>query len=101
MLAIESQTRGVFNVVGPRRGARCTSRSRETGGTPLPLARDDRPAGDPAAVPLGLYPFPPRAMDFAKYQCTLDGTRFREATGFDAALSLAETFAAVARMTPR
>ena len=93
-LAIECQTRGVFNVVGSG-AVPLHVAIRETGGTPMPLPEF---AARPAIQQLfrwGLYPFPPRAMDFAKYQCTLDGTRFREATGFTPRFSLRETFAAV------
>ena len=72
----------------PRRraAARRHPRNRRHGAA---AARDGRAAGD--LRPLfrwGLYPFPPRAIDFAKYQCTLDGTRFREATGFTPRFSL-------------
>jgi UDP-glucose 4-epimerase len=94
VLAIECQTRGVFNVVGPGVVPLHVA-IRETGGTPMPLPEF---AARPVIQQLfrwGLYPFPPRAIDFAKYQCTLDGTRFREATGFVPRFSLGETFAAV------
>ena len=43
----------------------------------------------------GLYSLPSGAMDFIKYQCTLDGSRFRQATGFAPRFSLEETFASV------
>lgn len=94
VLAIESRTRGVFNVVGPG-AVPLHVAIREIGSTPMPLPEL---AVRPVIQRLfrwGLYPFPPRAIDFAKYQCTLDGTRFREATGFTPRFSLGETFAAV------
>jgi UDP-glucose 4-epimerase len=94
VLAIEGHIRGVYNVVGPG-AVPLHVAIRETGSRPLPLPEM---AARPVIQSLfrwGLYPFPPRAMDFAKYQCTLDGTRFREATGFMPRFSLAETFAAV------
>jgi len=94
VLAIENHTRGVFNVVGPG-AVPLHVAIRETGSAALALPEF---AVRPAIQQLfrwGLYPFPPRAIDFAKYQCTLDGTRFREATGFTPRFSLAETFAAV------
>jgi UDP-glucose 4-epimerase len=94
VLAIESQTRGVFNLVGP--GAVPLHLAiRETGSRPLPLPEMVARPVIQRLFRWGLYPFPPRAMDFAKYQCTLDGTRFREATGFVPRFSLSETFAAV------
>ena len=94
VLAIECETRGVFNVVGPG-AVPLHVAIRETGSTALPLPEF---AARPAIRQLfrwGIYPFPPRAIDFAKYQCTLDGRRFREATGFVPRFSLGETFAAV------
>ena len=94
VLAIESRARGVFNLVGPG-AVPLHAAIRETGGTPLPLPEF---AARPVIQRLfrwGLYPFPPRAIDFAKYQCTLDGARFRDATGFTPRFSLGETFAAM------
>ncbi len=93
VLAIESRLRGVFNLVGPG-AVPLHIAIGETGNTALPLPEF---AARPVIQQLfrwGLYPFPPRAIDFAKYQCTLDGRRFREATGFAPRFSLAETFAA-------
>jgi UDP-glucose 4-epimerase len=94
VLSLERELRGVFNVVGPG-AVPLHVAIREVGATALPL-----PEG--VAIPVisrlfrwGLYAFPPRAIDFAKYQCTLDGTRFQQATGFEPRFSLAETFAAV------
>jgi hypothetical protein len=40
---------------------------------------------------------PPGAFDFVKYPCTLDGRRFRTATGFTPHHSLEDTFASVHR----
>lgn len=94
VLAMERGVRGAFNVVGPG-AVPLHVAIREVGSTPMPLPE---PIVRPAIARLfrwGLYPFPPRAMDFAKYQCTLDGSRFRDATGFVPRYSLAETFAAV------
>ena len=94
VLAIECQTRGVFNLVGPG-AVPLHVAIRETGSQKLPLPESlARPVIN-QLFRWGVYPFPPRAIDFAKYQCTLDGTLFREATGFMARFSLAETFAAV------
>lgn len=94
VLSLERRARGAFNVVGPD-AVPLHVAIREVGRTALPLPEF---AIRPAIGQLfrwGLYPFPPRAIDFAKYQCTLAGTRFREATGFTPRYSLAETFAAV------
>jgi UDP-glucose 4-epimerase len=94
VLSLERRVRGAFNVVGPD-AVPLHVAIREVGRTALPLPEF---AIRPAIQRLfrwGLYPFPPRAIDFAKYQCTLDGSRFRQATGFTPRYSLAETFAAV------
>ena len=95
-IAIEKRIRGVYNVVGP--GAVPMSVAiRETGGRPIhlpePLARVviDR------LFRYKLYPFPAGAIDFVKYPCTLDGTRFRKETGFQPLFGLREIFASVTR----
>lgn len=92
--AIETGIRGVFNVVGP--GAVPISTAiRESGGTALPVPET------PTRILLrnlfrwGLFPFPADAVDFIKYPCTIDGRRFREATGFLAQRSLGETLRSV------
>ena len=41
--------------------------------------------------------FPPEALDFIKYPCTVCGERFYRATGFEPLFSLEDTFASVAR----
>lgn len=91
VLGIEKDVRGVFNVTGPGEVPLRVA-IRETGGTPLPLP-------EPLARPLltrlfglGLYPFPPGALDFIKYTCTISGRRFEEATGFRPLYSLRELF---------
>ena len=94
VLAIEHHTRGVFNITGPG-AVPLHVAIRETGGTAMPLPEFAVRAAIQRLFRWGLYPFPPRAIDFAKYQCTLDGTRFREATGFTPRFSLGEIFAAV------
>jgi UDP-glucose 4-epimerase len=94
VLAIESQTHGVFNLVGPG-AVPLHIAIAETGGSKLPLPEMVARPVIQRLFRWGLYPFPPRAMDFAKYQCTLDGTRFREATGFVPRFSLRETFASM------
>jgi UDP-glucose 4-epimerase len=94
VLAIERNARGVFNVVGPG-AVPLHVAIREIGGSALPLPEMLLRAAIRQLFRWGLYPFPTGAMDFVKYQCTLDGGRFREATGFEPRFSLAETFAAV------
>ena len=93
-LAIENETRGVFNVTGPS-AVPLGVAIEEIGGRPLPLPDGITRSAISRLFRWGLYPFPPGAMDFVKYQCTLDGSRFRAATGFAPRFNLAETFATV------
>lgn len=93
-LALERGTHGVFNVVGPGAVPFHTA-IRETGGTPVPLPESlARPLFE-RLFDLGLFPMPAGAIDFAKYPCTLDGSRFRRTTGFRPRFSLREIFASV------
>lgn len=94
VVAIERRARGAFNVVGEGTVPLLTA-IEAVGSTPLPLPEFAMRTAVQTLFRWGLYGFPPRAMDFAKYQCTLDGRRFRDATGFVPHYTLAETFAAV------
>ena len=94
VLAIERDARGAFNVVGPGAVPLHTA-IREVGRVPLPLPEVAVRSAIQALFRWKLFAFPPRAIDFAKYQCTLDGRRFRDATGFTPRYSLTETFAAM------
>ncbi len=92
LLALEHRLRGIFNVDGP--GA-------------VPIKRAIREMGrqrvsipDPIAhllirtlFNLNIYAFPAGAVDFLKYPCTVNGSRFREATGFRPRHPLGEIFA--------
>lgn len=93
-LALERQVRGVFNVVGPG-AVPLHVAIRETGGKPLPLPELAARAAVARLFQFGLYPFPPDAIDFIKYQCTLDGRRFAHATGFKPLFDLNDTFGSV------
>lgn len=91
--ALESGLRGVFNVTGP-------------GEVPLHVLIDEAGA---RAIPLpeplihlvkgrlGFPEIPRGALDYLKYACTVDGSRFREATGFEPAHGLVETLRSVPR----
>ncbi|OGP84434.1 MAG: hypothetical protein A2Y95_02875 [Deltaproteobacteria bacterium RBG_13_65_10] len=95
-LAIEKRIRGVFNIVGP--GAVPMSVAiRETGGRPLILPEPIARAVISRLFKYKLYPFPQGAIDFIKYTCTLDGTRFHKETGFQPLFGLKEIFASVTR----
>jgi UDP-glucose 4-epimerase len=92
LLTVERQLRGVYNVAGP-------------GAVPLHVAIREV-GGDPVTVPesvarplvrrlfrFGLSPFPPGAIDFIKYPCTVNDRRLRAATGFEPRWSLHDIFA--------
>jgi len=70
---------------------------RESGGTPVPVPEPLARMVFGALFRFGLYPFPPGAIDFAKYACTVDGSRFRAATGFRPLLTLRDIFASTRR----
>jgi len=91
-LAISKEARGTFNVAGP--GAiPLHAAITLLGATAVPLPDFALRGVITRLFQWGLYPFPRGAIDFAKYQCTLDDTRFRETTGFEPRYSLAQTFA--------
>ena len=91
-VAIAARARGVFNVAGA--GALPLHAAIPMiGGTALPVPEFVLRTMISGLFQWGLYPFPPGAIDFAKYQCTLDDSRFRDTTGFEPQYSLAQTFA--------
>ena len=95
-LAIEKSLRGVFNVAGP--GAVPLSVAiRETGGKTISLPEPVARTLINRLFKLGLYSFPSGAIDFIKYPCTLDGSRFVKETGFEPLFGLREIFASVTR----
>ena len=91
-LTIEKEVRGTFNIAGA--GAIPLHAAIELiGATAVPLPEFALRMVITRLFRWGLYPFPRGAMDFVKYQCTLDDSSFRAATGFEPRNSLAETFA--------
>ena len=93
-LALQTGAHGVFNVAGP--GAVPVKVAiRETGGTATPLPEPLARAVFSRLFRFGLYPTPTGAMDFLKYQCTVDGGAFARATGFAPLFSLEDVFASV------
>ncbi len=92
LVTIQKRARGVFNIAGagaiPLQAA-----IPHIGGTAVPVPEFILRTMVRTLFQWGLYPFPPGAIDFAKYQCTLDDSRFRETTGFEPRFSLAQTFA--------
>ena len=91
--ALTAGVHGVFNVTGP-------------GEVPLSVLIEEAGAG---AVPLpetlitvlrgrlGFPEIPAGAIEYLKYPCTVDGARFREATGFAPRHGLVSTLRAVPR----
>jgi UDP-glucose 4-epimerase len=95
-LALESGAHGIFNVTGP--GAVPLSVAiRESGGRPMAIPEPLARFVFGKMFRLGLYPFPPDAINFVKYACTVDGSRFHKATGFVPLFTLRDIFASVRR----
>jgi UDP-glucose 4-epimerase len=92
LLSIERQLRGVFNVAGPG-AVPLHVAIRETGGTPLTLPEVLARPVVHRLFDLGMYPFPPGAIDFIKYPCTVNDRRLRATTGFEPRWSLHDIFA--------
>jgi UDP-glucose 4-epimerase len=94
--ALEHELRGVFNVTGP--GAvplKCAIRAIGKRRLSLPESLADLLIGQ--AFRWNMYEFPPSALEFLKYPCTISGQRFADATGFEPQFSLEDIFASVAR----
>ncbi len=96
VLALEAGTHGVYNLIGPA-AVPLSVAIRETGGTAVPFPEPLARLVFGQLFQLGLYHVPPGAIDFVKYPCTLDGRRFRTATGFEPAHGLEDIFASVRR----
>jgi UDP-glucose 4-epimerase len=95
VLAVEKGARGVFNLVGPS-AVPLSVAIDETGGVAMPLPELLARPAITALFRFGLYSFPAGAIDFVKYPCTIDGTLFRQATGFTPRFELDDIFASVA-----
>ncbi len=95
-LAVETGAHGIFNVTGPG-AVPIKVAIRESGGRPVPIPESVARIVLGNLFRLGLYPFPPGAIDFAKYSCTVDGSRFRTATGFTPQFTLRDIFASAQR----
>ena len=93
-LTLETGTRGVFNVDGPG-AVPLKVAIRETGGTAVPLPEPVARPSSTASSASASTTRPPGAIDFVKYPCTIDGRRFREATGFQPLFTLEDIFGSV------
>lgn len=90
-LALEPGLRGVFNVTGPGEVPLHVLID-ETGGLRVPLPE---PMIKLLRGRLGFPAIPEGAIQFLKYSCTVDGSRFRQSTGFAPLHDLPATLAAV------
>lgn len=93
-LAVENRLRGVYNVAGPGEVPLRVA-IRETGGRPLPLPELIARPMIERTFRFGLYPFPPGAIDYIKYPCTISGRHFVEETGFRPLFGLKELFRSI------
>lgn len=91
--ALEPGVRGVFNVTGPGE-VPLHVLIEEAGATSVPV-----PEGLIAMVKgrLGFPEIPRGAVEYLKFPCTVDGERFREATGFSPRHDLVDTLRSVPR----
>jgi len=89
-LALTPGLRGVFNVTGPG-AVPLHVLIDETGATRVPIPE---PLVRLLKGRLGFPNIPDGAIDFLKYSCTVDGTRFRDATGFEPEVGLRAACAA-------
>lgn len=85
--ALEPGLRGVFNVTGPGEVPLHVV-VEESGARRVPLPE---PVIKLVRGRLGFARIPQGALDFLKFPCTVDGTRFAKATGFAARHNLRET----------
>jgi UDP-glucose 4-epimerase len=96
VVAVEQGLRGVYNVAGPGEVPLHTA-IREVGARPLPLPEPLARLMIGRSFRLGWFPFPPGAIDYIKYTCTISGKRFAAETGFRPQYSLKEIFRSVRR----
>lgn len=92
LLTLERRMRGVYNVAGPG-AVPLHVAIEQTGGTAVTLPELFARPIVRRLFNLGLYRFPPGAIDFIKYPCTVSDSRFIAATGFEPKWSLHDIFA--------
>ena len=98
-LALRSETRGIFNVVGPGQlplSVLLREARRRSIPLPHPLVR----AALRAAFACGLSSFPPEAVDFLLYACLADGSQIERQLGYRPSRTLRETVAAIVSQGP-
>ena len=92
LLSLERRLRGVYNVAGPG-AVPLHVAVEETGGSAITLPEAVARPLVRRLFDVGLYPFPPGAIDFIKYPCTVEDRRFVAATGFTPRWNLHDIFA--------
>ena len=92
LAAHDKGLRGVFNVAGPG-AVPLHVAIEQTGGTALTLPESIARPAVRRMFDFGLYQFPPGAIDFIKYPCTVSDSRFRAATGVEPKWNLHDIFA--------
>jgi len=85
-LSVEHELRGVFNVTGPGEVPASVA-IHESGGRVLPV-----PDFLLRQISSRMFQLPAGAVDFMKYSCTIDGSRFRGEPGFEPLFSLKDIF---------
>lgn len=93
---LERRLRGVYNVAGPG-VVPLSAALRAIGRSAVPIPEPFAHRVVEQAFRLGAVEFPPAAVDFLKYPCTVDDARFREATDFQPEHPLGEIFESVRR----
>jgi UDP-glucose 4-epimerase len=93
-ITVERGPRGIFNVTGPGEVPLRVAMA-ETGGKALPMPEFVARPLTARLFRMGLFPFPPGAIDYLKYPCTIAGERFVHETGFNPIFGLKETFRSI------
>jgi len=96
VLALEKELRGVFNVGGPGAVPLKTAVA-AIGGPRISIPEPFAHGLIRQLFRFKIYQFPPAAIEFIKYPCTVSGDRFVRETGFEPLFSLEDTFASVHR----
>lgn len=93
-MALRPGLRGVFNVLGPGE-VPLSAALRELGRKPIPLPHPVARALVKRLWDARLSTFPPPELDHIQYLCTVDGSRWGEATGWKPARSMRETIRSI------
>jgi len=92
--AVETPSRGIYNVTGPGALPLC-SLLRRLGRRRVPVPHPLLAVTDRLAFSVGLSKLPPHAIDFVRFSCVVDGTRIREQLGYEPTMTLGDTIAAI------